>query len=218
MIGTPVSKFGRISAPIIKFIVRFYTEIMIVVIVAILLGGYCLFLSKDIKQIFEEREFSLTSIKAHETYLQGYLASLEKLNKNYMSFTEQQLVLMQSILPKRQDFPSLFVQFQDLAEKNKFSLSSINLIEVPAAVAAPVPVGQEQTGSSAAPANAAPLPADLIRQVNITISVSGGDYFALKRFLADIEANMRLFDVVMLNFGSAQEGPYQINLKTYFSP
>jgi len=218
MIGTPVSKFGRISAPIIKFIVRFYTEIMIVIIVAILLSGYCLFLSKDIKQIFEEREFNLTSIKAHETYLQEYLSSLEKLNKNYMSFTEQQLLLMESILPKRGDFPSLFVQFQDIAEKNNFIMSSISLAEVPLEVAAPVPMSENGDSGTVAPAAAEVLPAASIRQVNVTISIGGGDYFSLKRFLADIEANMRIFDIVTLNFGEAQVGPYQINLKTYFSP
>ena len=53
-----------------------------------------------------------------------------------------------------------------------------------------------------------------LREVNIALNLSGGDYVALKNFLVDLENNLRLMDVVSLNY-SPEAGSNILNIRTY---
>ena len=55
-----------------------------------------------------------------------------------------------------------------------------------------------------------------IKELNLSFSITGGNYEDFKKFLSDIEKNMRIFDIFDIRFGSVQEGPFFFNMRTYY--
>lgn len=204
------SKINKLSAFIIKIFVGFYKEIVILLVLIILVTGYQLFLRPKIKEIRETWRFNQLNIKEHEDYLKGYLAELEMMERNYQGFTAQQILKLKSILPKESDFPALFVQLQDLSERNNFILHSVGFADTGL-------TEQENPEANIADGDQVGGPMG-VKKVEISMTISGDDYSTLKKFLSDIEANIRIFDVSSIAFGEVLKGPYRINLRTYYLP
>ena len=122
-----------------------------------------------------------------------------------------------SILPREKDIPGLFVQMQEIAKKNNFLLGSIAFSDAEFSLDAK---GEKenvnaQNNENADAQNSAQSISG-IKEMNVSFIISGGNYDNLKSFLSDIEKNLRLFDIYDINFGSTKEGPYSMNLRTYY--
>jgi Tfp pilus assembly protein PilO len=121
------------------------------------------------------------------------LADIKKLIANYESISQADREKLASMLPETVDEPGLFVLFETLASKNKMSLLAIDISE------------KEP-------------PADLkslgIKEVDIAANLSGGEYANMKNLLGDIESNLRLMDIMAVNY-TPDTASLTLNIKTY---
>lgn len=210
-----------------KIFFRFFSIINFVAILVVLALGYFYFLSPSIMRLKAGKNLGLEERKKEEERLIAYLDELESMRDNYKSFTQDKLDDLARILPREEDFPGLFVQMEEIAEQNNFILDSLDI----------VPIDSQRNKSRENPddenetpgegrGNAQDLPvgkstiAEIsegrIKELNLSFSITGGNYENFKKFLSDIEKNMRIFDIFDIRFGSVQEGPFFINMRTYY--
>jgi len=127
-----------------------------------------------------------------------YLENLHKLISNYESIKENDKEKLSQMLPAEIDEPALFTLFESLAEKNKMAMLAIDISEKE-------PKSEIKNLG--------------LKEVNIAVNLasnpSAGDIYGdFKKFLADLEANIRLMDVVSINF-TPESMSYILTIKTY---
>jgi len=191
-----------------KSFIRYYSVISVFVALVVLSAGYAYIISPKIERIKVGGTANLRAKQADAEELRNYLRELQLMQEEISRFSDEDIETLRSILPGEEDIPGLFVQIQEIAEKNSFMLGSVNISSIEDIAAS----GSEaQTGEGSAVPTVAK-----IGQMNIAFVISGGGYEEFKSFLSDIERNIRLFDIYDINFGSASEGPFSINLRTYY--
>jgi cell division protein FtsB len=126
------------------------------------------------------------------------LAATNKLLKNYGDISPADEAKINVMLPTTADEPGIFSLFEFLAGRNKLSVLALDISEKEAAE------DLKNLGVTQV-------------QVAINLAASPGSkdqYGDFKRFLADLEANMRLMDVISINY-SPESSSYILNVNTY---
>lgn len=202
-----------------KLFVRYFNFIAAASFVIILFLGYQYVVLPVIQNIKVGGTANLRVKEKEIEALSRYLQELKEMKSEFESVSREDLDRLNQILPSEKDIPGLMVQLQRIAQKNKLFLQNISFSTSETASSA----GGENERTGANPENGAPGgensglgQEDSLRELRISFSVSEGDYEALKKFLSDIETNMRIFDVYDIRFGNTQEGPYAFNLITYY--
>lgn len=155
-------------------------------------------LRKDLKE--QEEELSEK---------QTLLVKIENLIKDYQG-SQEDLKRISYILPTGQDLPNLIIQLEALAFEAGLVLEAVDF-------SAPEEQGvtkAQQVGSSEE------IVIKKYQTLNINLKLIG-DYLAFKNFLKLIEENIRLIDIVSVNFSfQSSEGfqflNFDLNLKTYY--
>src|SRR3989338_8655580 len=209
-----------------KIFIRFFFIINFVVILAVLALGYINFLSPSIMRLKAGKNLGLEERKKEEERLKTYLEELETMRNNYKSFTQAKLDELTRILPREEDFPGLFVQMQKIAEENNFILDSLDIVPIDAQRNRSRENGDGENNTSGEGGSAqnsqagksaiAEISGGRIKELNLSFSITGGNYEDFKKLLSDIERNMRIFDIFDIRFGSVQAGPFFINMRTYY--
>ena len=176
--------------------VKYFNVIFIVVFLSAVLGlGYLLYLfaGNDLDRIEtltgqNQKEFAVKQQK---------IEALKKIKTDYAEFGESINKIVEA-LPAKADLPGVFIQLESLAVKNNLLLNSVD-------IANPEAESEENAATTAAG----------LSKLSITISVSGGDYFALKKYLFDMENNLRIFDVKSIAYLPSEKS-YNIVLTTYY--
>lgn len=187
----------RVRINILRGFARFYLEVLIGSIIVVLLAGYWWYLRAGFDEIRNVGRYNLLSSSTYENYLNGYLEDLRQLDLRLKKLDQEKIAKFSDILPAEPDLPGLFVQLQAIAEASGLGVGSISFTE-PAGATAPA-AGQ-------------------VASLDVSLAVSAGDYGLLKRYLTNLEENLRLLDVVSVNFGAEAEGPYAVQLRTYYLP
>lgn len=204
------------------FFVRYFIFINSIVIIVILLLGYKMFISPNILRLKAGKNIGLEERVKEEERLSSYMNELESMRRDYKNFTEEKLNELKMVLPKEEDFPGLFVQMQELALKNNFALNTLSIDHASSGsngAPAENTNGEEQKPAENAPgaSGISELSGGRIKELNVSYSITGGDYEDLKNFLRDIEKNIRIFDIYDINFGSVEKGStFSINMRTYY--
>lgn len=172
---------------------RGYRLIFILTMVVCLLGAGLFIYSAYRANVTDMQ--ALIAQKA--TALEQRQAELEKLKSTKINFAQlegpaQKIV---EVLPMSKDLPAIFVQMEALAVKHNLFLASLDVADDKDAAA-----GKKR------------LP---LQKIIINISLTGGDYFALKGFLADVEKNLRLLDVRSLAYAPDTKS-FNLALFAYF--
>lgn len=223
MVNLSWRKISLLSA---KFFVKYFKIILILNVLIIFGLGYYWFLRPEL--IKTKQEVDLAEIENYAQYLADYLLKLQSLQTAQRQLTAETLDKLSKILPNDQDIAGLFVQFQTIAEENGFILEAIDISQPKTETAAAGPQMAEEEFSDdqqvplisgPMPASAStPTPASTIKKLEISLTVSGNGYSALKNLLSAIEFNLRLFDISELTFDDIETGPYTIGLRTYYLP
>lgn len=186
---------------ILRVFSRWYFEVLVLVAIAISVSGFLIFIQPGLRAVRVQGQSSLEASQRYVEQLQDYLDEIERVKDGLVSFNESQRARLAAIVPRQQDIAGLFVQMQALAQRHGFVLPSVDIAAAPAVTA----LDGEPSGSG-------------LGELSLTFSVSGQDYERLKYFVSDLQQNLRLFDISVVNFSSAQEGPYSLTLKTYYRP
>ncbi len=127
-----------------------------------------------------------------------YLENLQKLISNYESVKTADKEKFNQMLPQKVDEAALFTLFEFLAEKNKMTMLAIDISEKEPA-AEIKNLGLKEVSIA----------------VNLVSNPDASDIYGdFKKFLADLEANIRLMDVISLNF-TPESTSYILNIRTY---
>ena len=144
------------------------------------------------------------------------------MRQDYQRFTPEKIENLSKLLPQEEDIPGIFVQLQKLAEQNNFVLGNIDITPAlkeptPGTPAPETDAGQEEEPSrpNHQPDGTVAIPKG-VHELSVSFVIAGGDYDNLKSFLTDLEHNIRLFDIYDISFGAVTEGPYTINMRTYY--
>jgi len=191
--------FGKIKFHILKFFSKFYLFLTGAVCLFILGFGFYNFVWPAYQDAKINVNSDLEETKERVEALQSYLNDLKDLRDSYDKFSTQQIQQMKDILPESKDFPALFVVAQDIGERNGLVIDGVSFSEL--------------SGDSGVSSNGITD----IREVDVSLQVSEGNYSDLKNYLSDLEHHLRLFDITSISF-SDTDGPYTINMKTYFMP
>ncbi len=186
---------------ILRVFGRWYFEVLVVVAIAIIVSGFLVFIQPSLRAVRVQGQSSLETSQRYVGQLQDYLDEITRVKDGLVSFNQSQRTRLAAIVPRQQDIAGLFVQMQALAQRHGMVLPSVNISATSAATAA------DGTPSSSG-----------LGELSLSFSVSGQDYDRFKRFVSDLQQNLRLFDITVINFSSAQEGPYSLTLKTYYRP
>lgn len=160
----------------------------------------------------------LEEFKALEDYA-AKIKELEQAIVDWQNKNQANVKKLEQALPDEPKIPELIAQLDALTKDSGFLLNSLDFSEVTAV--------QEQgpavtaRDKARADKNMALVNWQLdknIKQLNVSLNLTGGDYLAFKKFLDKLEKNMRLFDVISIKFASSlTEGTdYNLALRTYY--
>lgn len=155
-----------------------------------------------IKQIKEQKRIFLEE--------QDLLAKIKELDQQYEE-NKENLKKIDYILPSSQDLPNLIVQLEALALESGLVLDKIEFSEA-----------EQETSGKAKEVRQSEekvTPKDY-RIISVSLTFIG-DYLLFKNFLKTVEENMRLIDVVAVDFGkesseTTQLFNFNLSLKTYY--
>ncbi len=147
---------------------------------------------------FLDIQDKLTSEKQKLAEQETIFQDTKKLLANYEDISAEDKEKINAMLPEEIDEPGLFTLFESLAQKNKIAVLSLDISEKEAA---------------------ANLKNFGIMEVQIALNLTAGPasedpYGDFKKFLSDIEANLRLMDIISINY-TPESTTYVLNIKTY---
>ena len=175
-----------------KFLVANFRLFSLIIPLIILGCGYLYFLRPKYNYLKMTGGLTLNILKSSLQSKKEYLKNLEELKITYNNLTEEEKEKLEQILPLKKDIPNLFVHFENLIKQNGLKLSSINFTE-------------EDTTEEDIKKG--------VKILNIDLGLKGGNYQILKKFLTNLEQDIKIMDVVSISF--SPEG-YNIKLKTYY--
>ena len=158
-------------------------------------------------------------LKALEDYAVK-IKELERVIADWQAKNQTKVKILEQVLPGTPKVPELIAQLDALARASGFTINSLDFAESEAGQLSGT-TGAAVTKAKVAVNKAAGLDEILdknIRLVNINLNLTGGDYLSFKKFLDRLEKNMRLLDVVSIDFSSSlSEGTdYALALRTYY--
>lgn len=123
---------------------------------------------------------------------------INKLLENYADISPEEREKIDAMLPEEVDEAGLFSLFEVLAQKNKIIVLGVDISEKESAE------NLKNSGIS-----------EVHSSLNLTAGPGSEDsYGDFKKFLADMEANLRLMDIISINY-TPETATYTLNLKTY---
>ncbi|NQU77291.1 hypothetical protein HQ544_01185 [Candidatus Falkowbacteria bacterium] len=190
-----------------KIFIKYNLVFIGLVFLFILIIGYFFFVSPIYSETIARKK---AGIEAKEKELQGqlvYLEELKELKAEYESVELADKEKLDLILPKEEEIPEIYILLDILARESGLDLTGVAASKKAVQNQVVVEEADGQTASG-------PTLSSSLGILEVTLSVSGGNYDKLKIFLNKIERNIRLLDISSITFNSTEA--YAISLKTYF--
>lgn len=194
------------------FIYKNFKLVVFLEVFLVLIMGYFFIIRtefleiRDYDKLFSRKQEELKRIEEYK----GNLAEFEKKYNILQKEVEADINVLYDILPPKEDLPNLMAQMEALAKSYGFTLGSINMSS-----------GEKSSlnnkKSSSLIASKENADDDLIKEVNVSVFLFGGDgnYQAVKELLDAFEHHIRFMDVISFSFEKEMK-TYSILLKTYY--
>lgn len=199
-----MSLINSVNNRIIKLVTKNFKVVMIVVVVLVLLIGYLSFISQKIADI---KSYRISDYQEKQNELeerQNYLASLKELNTHYNTWKKTEIEEIEKVLPTSEDFPGIFSQYEKMAADAGYTLRDIQVYR--------------SVSKNASQKVDPGLTSSNVGVLNLQVGLEAPSDYGYDNFITlldTIEKNIRLTDVVTLNFSPGKES-YSLNLKTYY--
>lgn len=231
---------------ILLFFNRFWIIITAILVGALLLGGYYLFVSPKINSNDVLRDNVLASSN-DENNAKQLLKNLETLKTTYegiMSKRQADLERLQEIVPNNPQVAELFVLSDRLAQEHGFQLLDINISDgvdkknVATQNVASSEEGEGSTATTVATSTTTQKKTLALKTLTVAFKISPvginseleqflpatdqkTNYQRFKDFLDALEKNLRLTDIQTVNFSSLPEEAtsvpqFQFSVQTYY--
>jgi Tfp pilus assembly protein PilO len=177
---------------------QFFTPVVLMVILVVLLAGYLLVVKAEYRRL-ADRQQDLSNLERLVGDLRDKQRILEQYRARAFQFSASEEKLLNLALPNEFDFSSLVMQLKGLADKYNFLINDIKVSDT-----------DGQLAAAQANGNKTPL-----KKVDIEIVVSADSYDKFKSFLAGLESSIMFFDIVAVDFASDRP-VYTLDLITYY--
>lgn len=201
---------NQIKIKVDSIIIKYFKIVLVLEIILILNGGFFLLLKPkyihlrtEVSKEVELKKIQLADKEKTRQELKRYQDKIEALSP----LDKERLDIF---LPVGVQLPELLVQLNSLAKDSNLSLDSVEVTERKVKS-----FKKDKETAITKEINDDGPAKGLINILDVSLSLSGGDYFSFKRFLKNMETNLRLFDEVAISFIS-ESFNYVINLKTYY--
>jgi len=188
-----------------RFFTEYYASAYLFLIAAFILSAVFVHrpLLNQVKSLKAETGQKIEATQSQTEYLKRVEASVSAAQSIPQEILEQ----VDQALPTESDIPSILLQLKTAAERDNVLIDTVNFTEAKV-------VPSKVSTATTTPAGAVP--------VEIQLNIRARDYFAFKRFLSDIEGNLRLMDVVGVTAAAASASSkdlaYGLQLRTYIYP
>ncbi len=188
-----------IKRKVAALFVKYYTIVLIVLVLVILGAGYSLLIQDTLREINEIGVENLQDKEAKLAQSKETIIRLKSLNDRYAKVMYEDVKMLSDVLPSQSEIPNLIIELQEFIKSNDLSLHDIQ-------------VGSLSTATISEVTAAAPV----INSLNITVIISQLDsYDGLKLFLDDLSTNLPLVELNSLNYTPGIDA-YSLNLTTYY--
>ncbi|TSC95594.1 MAG: Uncharacterized protein Athens101410_468 [Parcubacteria group bacterium Athens1014_10] len=170
-----------------NFLVANFGLFSFIIPLVLLSFSYFYLLAPKYAYLKEIGGLTLQSLKEAVLTKGEYLSNLKELKEVYNRLSDDEKERLKQILPKNKDITNLFIHFENLVEKNGLELGGINFTDL------------KSEGK--------------IKILNIKLSLKGGNYQIFKKFLQNLEKDVKILDVNSVNF--SVDG-YDLSINTYY--
>lgn len=143
------------------------------------------------------------------------LAKINAIEKKYQDLPSEDLEKINFILPDEPDTAQIFGYLNKMTARNGFILPSIGITYNNAYVSTGIPLSasNQVNGQNKTPAENEQIMKNVGTMI-INIRVSGVNYTGLKNFLGQLESDLRLFDVINIDYSMDSE--LSMQMQTYY--
>jgi len=185
---------------------NFFWPIMLLLAVAVFLGGYTYLLKQTYTDLITQQQKRLTQVNKTIEDLKEQDKKLDELKTAGISFDQQEELLINSALPSSYDYASVVIQITSLAERYGFVITGLDVSEM----------STDTRSRSGQAETASPLPSG-VKGVEISLEAAGGSYSSWREFVNALENSAMLLDVKAVDM-SLEDGSYSLELMSYYYP
>ena len=185
----PEKKQGKFK----MFLINRYKLSSLFLVIIILVLGY-IFLIAPLSKRIQDKRIRFASLEQNLKQKEANVLVLKDLESEYNRIDKNKIEKIERMIPLGKDLPNLFIQLESLAKNSGFILSSVD--------ANPI----EKTADELLPD---------IGIIEIKIKLTGGNYQMFKKFLKEVENNLRILDITSINFPERMDS-FNVTLKTYY--
>jgi Tfp pilus assembly protein PilO len=181
-----------VAKPPSKLLTEYYGSLFFLMVLLFLLAAFVVLkpMLDDVKSANAQVVSTLETL-ANET---AYLNSLDQSIAAAQSIPPDVLRKVDRALPRTQGIPELLMLFSSTGDRDHVKISNISFSD-----AAP---GRVTTSS--------------VSELTVNLTVVAAGYPDIKKFLRDLEASLRIMDVIGINVSTqGTESAYALQLKTY---
>lgn len=190
---------------------KYFKWFVVLIMMISLILGYFLVVKPKYEQIIKsiERRVTLQS--------QGYLVKRENLEKAkkllslYNQTDSDKIARVNTFLPTNPSHEEIFTILDDIVSRNGLVLNGVN-ISIPSQTGVVAKSGNDTEEEGQLMKRKLP---EQVKRVDVTVEVLGADYPGFKSLITSLESNLRLIDIINVNFEPAH-GRANLQLRTYF--
>ena len=197
------------------FLMDYFNYLLIGLVLIIFVIGLFVIIYPKYQQIVQAKDEATKNLQAEYEVKLNYLNSIRNLQESYRLISADDREKINKMVPAINDPSAIITEIGSIAEKNSAILNSI---KIDTQSNSDEPTTRSSSGENKdLPAGIFTQPPKGVNSVKITAALSSTNYPTLKNVIKTLENNLRLFDIVEINFNpdknSATLGFYSYNLK-----
>ncbi len=177
-----VGQADQLKQKINNFLIKHFRWIIFAIIIIIFVGGYFIFILPKYNQIVRDVQLQADELEKKYSFRQQYLTQLIHLKVAYKQISQENKDKIEAMLPSSPKVEDLISEIETISLKNGLTLTNLSV--------EPAEAIGEKTGEIL----------NGVANVKITMEIVGTDYYALKNILKTIENNLRLMDIISVNY------------------
>lgn len=177
---------------------KYYIAVVAVCVIAVIGGGYLLFIKDTMNDINEIGVADLESREEQLVERTETLLRLQSLNERFAKITQEDLRQLDKVLPHQSEIPYLVIELKEFIKNNGLDVLSLD-------------IGPMSTSMAAVDTVNTP-----VKSLSIVVVIDGLDsYEGIKTFLNAMSNNLPLVELNSFTYSPAVSG-YSLNLTTYY--
>lgn len=201
------TKAKKVSFMILWF-EQYYKMTSIAACAMALVLSYIFILSPKVSSIRSIRGAQYDAIAKEKSDLEQKLSYLAKAQESKRNISQREIENIDSVIPTSPLSPQILAGLEQIAKTSNVVIEGIDLA-----------IPDANTNKKIDPAKEAVKEPDLpegVFTVEVILSIRSGPYDNLKLFLSNIEKNIRLMDIISVNYTPASKN-YIISARAYYT-